>query len=127
MSIGGRSDRDRGYIDAAAALFRDHQTLSNRTRMLKYEAAIKSVVDRFPNDVEAKIFHAIFRVANAPPTDLAFKQQKEAAQLAEAERSDKANHDADDRQRHRLGASYASPGARSHQAPAAHRFRGCAG
>jgi tetratricopeptide (TPR) repeat protein len=81
MSIGGRSDRDRGYIDAAAALFRDHQTLSNRTRMLKYEAAMKSIVDRFPKDVEAQIFHAIFRVSNAPPTDLTFKQQKEAAQL----------------------------------------------
>jgi tetratricopeptide (TPR) repeat protein len=81
LSAGARSDRERAYIDAAVALFRDHAVLDNRVRMLKYEAAMKAIVDRFPDDTEGRIFHAIFRVANAPPTDLAFVQQKEAAQL----------------------------------------------
>ena len=81
VSTGGRSDRDRAYIDAAVALFQDHATLNNRARMLKYEASMKRIVDRFPDDTEAQIFHAIFRVANAPPTDLTFAQQKDAAQL----------------------------------------------
>jgi hypothetical protein len=80
-STGGKSDRDRAYIDAAVALFKDHATLNNRARMLKYEAAMKSIVDRFPGDTEATIFHAIFRVANAPPTDLTFAQQKDAARV----------------------------------------------
>ena len=80
-AIGGSSDRDRAYIEAAVALFRDHAILNNRARMLKYEGALKSIVDRFPGDTEARIFHAIFRVANAPPTDLTFAQQKDAAQL----------------------------------------------
>jgi tetratricopeptide (TPR) repeat protein len=79
VGVGGKSDRDRAYIDAAVALFQDHATLNNRARMLKYEAAMKRIVDRFPDDTEAKIFHAIFRVANAPPTDMTFAQQKEAA------------------------------------------------
>ena len=81
VSTGGRSDRDRAYIDAAVALFQDHGTLNNRARMLKYEASMKRIVDRFSDDTEAQIFHAMFRVANAPPTDLTFAQQKEAAQL----------------------------------------------
>jgi tetratricopeptide (TPR) repeat protein len=81
VSIGGRTDRDRGYIDAAVALFQDHATVDNRTRMQRYEAALKRIVDRFPQDTEAQIFHAMFRVANAPPTDLTFAQQKEAAQV----------------------------------------------
>ena len=80
-SIGGKNDRDRAYIDAAVALFQDHATLNNRARMLKYEVSMKSIVDRFPDDTEGQIFHAIFRVANAPPTDLTFTQQKDAAQL----------------------------------------------
>jgi tetratricopeptide (TPR) repeat protein len=80
-SIGGRSDRDRAYIEAAAALFQDHATVANRARMVRYEAALKRIVDRFPEDTEAQIFHAIFRVANAPPTDLTFAQQKDAAAL----------------------------------------------
>jgi tetratricopeptide (TPR) repeat protein len=81
VSIGAKSDRDRAYIDAAVALFQDHATLGNRARMLKYEAALKRIVDRFPDDTETQIFHAIFRVANASPTDLTFAQQKDAAQL----------------------------------------------
>ena len=81
VSIGGKSDRDRAYIDAAVALFQDHAARNNRARMLKYEASMKRIVDRFPDDTETQIFHAIFRVANAPPTDLTFAQQKDAAQL----------------------------------------------
>ncbi|HVL36842.1 MAG TPA: hypothetical protein VM489_14320, partial [Burkholderiales bacterium] len=69
------------YIEAAVALFQDHATVDNRTRMGRYEAAMKRIVDRFPQDTEAQIFHAMFRVANAPPTDLTFAQQKEAAQV----------------------------------------------
>lgn len=83
-SIGARSDRDRAYIEAAAALFRDHDKLDNRTRMRAYEQVMKSIVERFPDDEEAKIFHGIIRVANAPPTDLTFAQQKEAAQVLTA-------------------------------------------
>jgi tetratricopeptide (TPR) repeat protein len=79
--VGGRNDRDRAYIDAAVALFRDHATVLNRARMVRYEAAMKRIVDRFPDDTEAQIFHAIFRVANAPPTDLTFAQQKDAAKV----------------------------------------------
>jgi tetratricopeptide (TPR) repeat protein len=79
--LGGRSDRDRAYIGAAAALFQDHASLNNRARMLKYETAMKAIADRFPDDTEARIFHAMFRVANAPPTDLTFAQQKEAAEV----------------------------------------------
>jgi tetratricopeptide (TPR) repeat protein len=80
-SAGGRSERDRAYIAAAVALFQDHATLKNPPRMLKYEASLQQIVDRFPDDTEAQIFHSIFRVANAPPTDLTFAQQKEAAQV----------------------------------------------
>jgi tetratricopeptide (TPR) repeat protein len=80
-TIGARSDRDRAYIEAAVALFQDHATVTNRARMQRYEAAMKRIVDRFPADTEAQIFHAMFRVANAPPTDLTFAQQKEAAQV----------------------------------------------
>jgi tetratricopeptide (TPR) repeat protein len=80
-AIGGRTDRDRAYLDAAQVLFRDHATVNNRGRMVRYEAALKAIVDRFPSDVEAQIFHGIFRVANSPPTDMTFAQQKDAAQV----------------------------------------------
>jgi tetratricopeptide (TPR) repeat protein len=79
--MGARSARDRGYIDAAIALFRDHQQLDNRARSRAHEEAMAGVVRANPDDQEAKIFHAIFMVANASPSDLTFTRQKEAAAI----------------------------------------------
>ena len=79
QQAGARSERDRAYVDAAVALFRDHDRLDNRTRMRSYEAAMQTIVERHPEDTEARIFHAIFLVANASPTDLTFAQQQRAA------------------------------------------------
>jgi tetratricopeptide (TPR) repeat protein len=79
--MGARTPRDRGYIDAAVALFRDHQRLDNRTRSRAHEDAMAAVVRANPDDQEAKIFHAIFMVANASPSDLTFARQKEAAAI----------------------------------------------
>ena len=81
QQVGARSERDRAYVDAAVALFRDHDKVDARTRMRAYEAAMQSIVQRFPQDTEAKIFHGIFMVATAPPTDLTFAQQKRAADI----------------------------------------------
>jgi tetratricopeptide (TPR) repeat protein len=77
---GSRSERDQAYINAAIALFQDHARLGNRERMSRYQAALGEIVDRYPDDLEAKIFHGIFTVATAPPTDLTFAQQRRAAE-----------------------------------------------
>ena len=80
-AIGATSDRDRAYIDAAVTLFRNHETVSNRDRMVAYEQALAAIVSRHPEDTEAKIFQAMFLVATAAPTDLTFAQQKRAAAI----------------------------------------------
>jgi hypothetical protein len=80
-AVGATSERDRAYIDAAVTLFRDHETVSNRDRMVAYERALAGIVSRHPEDTEAKIFQAMFMVATAAPTDLTFAQQKRAAAI----------------------------------------------
>jgi tetratricopeptide (TPR) repeat protein len=92
VSVGARNDHDRAYVDAAVALFQDHATVNNRARMVKYTEGLKRIVDRFPDDAEATIFYAMFRVATAPPTDLTFAQQKEAAQVLTRLYREKPNH-----------------------------------
>ncbi len=77
--IGAKSERERAYIAAAATLFRDYDKVGNRTRMRAYEAALNSIIESNPEDTEARIFHGIFMVANAPPDDLTFARQKQAA------------------------------------------------
>jgi hypothetical protein len=91
-TIGARNEHDRAYIDAALALFRDHDKQDNRTRMRAYEQAMKAIVDRYPDDDEAKVFHGIIRVANAPATDLTFAQQQDAAKVLTAMYKKMPNH-----------------------------------
>jgi tetratricopeptide (TPR) repeat protein len=79
-AAGARSERDRAYVDAAVTLFRDYATRPNRERMVAYERALGGIVERYPEDAEAKVFHGIFLVATASPTDLTFAQQRRAAE-----------------------------------------------
>jgi len=80
-STGGRSERDRDYINAVSTLFRDYDKVANRLRLRAYEEAMQAIAEKFPADTEARIFHAVTMVANAPPTDLTFAQQKKAADI----------------------------------------------
>lgn len=92
MATGAKSPRDRAYIDAVATLFRDHDKSANRARMLVYERAMKAIVDQYPTDTEAKVFHGVIMVSNAPPTDMTFAQQKKAAEILTALYKEQPNH-----------------------------------
>jgi tetratricopeptide (TPR) repeat protein len=75
--------RERDYIAAAAAIYRDHERLDHRTRMLAFEEAMQRVHERYPEDPEAAIFYARALVPNAPFTDRSFARQTRAADLLE--------------------------------------------
>ncbi|MBA3889235.1 MAG: hypothetical protein H0X64_01785 [Gemmatimonadaceae bacterium] len=84
VSIGARDARDSAYIAAVSTLVRDHATVPVRQRMLAYEDALQAIVAAYPDDDEAKIFHALAIVANAPPTDRTYARQHAAAQVLTA-------------------------------------------
>jgi tetratricopeptide (TPR) repeat protein len=73
--------RERAYIEAVAALYRDYESVGFFDRMRAHEEALRAVVDANPDDTEAAIFHARMMVANADPADLTFARQKEAAEI----------------------------------------------
>ncbi|MGH7507099.1 MAG: hypothetical protein ACRELX_15700, partial [Longimicrobiales bacterium] len=77
--VGGATARERGYIAAVRALYGDAEGTDYRARMQAYEAAMADVTQANPDDPEAAIFHALAMIANAPPTDLTFERQKQAA------------------------------------------------
>ncbi len=77
------NDRERGYIDAALVLYRDHATRDHLVRMKLHEEALDRLRQRFPDDAEAAIFYGRAAVANAPPTDLTFTRQLHAASILE--------------------------------------------
>lgn len=71
--------REQAYIEAVAALYRDHETVGHLERMRRHEDALQVVAQAHPDDTEAAIFHARMMVANATPDDLTFERQQKAA------------------------------------------------
>jgi tetratricopeptide (TPR) repeat protein len=80
--LGTASARELAFIDAAAVYFRDDGT-PHALRAQAYEDAMAGVAERFPDDVEARIFHALALIADAPPTDRSHAKQKRAADMLE--------------------------------------------
>src|SRR2546423_888345 len=58
-TIGAKTERERDYIDAAALLYADVGTKRWAERAVAYEEAMARLVDKYPKDVEAKIFYAL--------------------------------------------------------------------
>jgi tetratricopeptide (TPR) repeat protein len=77
------TDRERMYIAAAAALWRDGEKLDHLARLGRHEQAMRALYEAHPGDPEAAMFYARAIIANAPPTDLEFKRQLYAATLLE--------------------------------------------
>jgi hypothetical protein len=86
------SDRERGYIAAAAQLYTDYQTRDQRTRVVAFEKAMEDLSAKFPADTEAKIFYAISLVASAPPTDKTYANQLKAGAILEQLFAAKPDH-----------------------------------
>ena len=78
------TERERGYIDAVSALYRNYESRDQMTRVVAYEKAMADLAAKFPADTEAKIFHAIALVASAPPTDKTYAKQLEAGATLES-------------------------------------------
>lgn len=79
--VGARSEREKGYIAAIGAFYRDSDKLDHRTRALAYKAEMEKLAAAYPDDDEAAIFHALALLGTAPPTDRMYANQKQAAQI----------------------------------------------
>lgn len=58
-SLGARTQRERDYIAALGAFYKDSGRLDHRTRARAYEQAMEQLYLRYPNDNEAAIFYAL--------------------------------------------------------------------
>lgn len=71
--------RERGFIAAAEAFFRDPDGQDYWARVRRWEAAQADLYDAFPDDVEAATFHALAHLAGAPPTGEEARQRADRA------------------------------------------------
>jgi tetratricopeptide (TPR) repeat protein len=90
--IGARTQREADYIEALLVLYRDYDKVDHRTRVLAFERAMRGLAARYPDDPEARIYHALALDMAASPTDKTYANQLEAADILEAEWKRQPDH-----------------------------------
>lgn len=78
-AIGGRTPRERAYIEAIGLFYDAVDTTSHQARAGAYRDRMMRLVNDDKDDVEASIFHALSLLATASPGDASFANQKQAA------------------------------------------------
>jgi len=82
-SVGAKTSREQGYIDAIATFYRDADKTDTVTRARAYEARMAQLASDFPRDDEAAIFYGLSLVAHglSTPADKTYANQKKAAEI----------------------------------------------
>ena len=80
-SLSAGTPRERGFIAATAALYRNPNNTSNAVRLQAYADTMARVYRDFGKENEVAIYYALALLATAPKTDTTFAQQKRAAAI----------------------------------------------
>jgi tetratricopeptide (TPR) repeat protein len=81
--IGAKTDRERGWIDAIRAYYRDHDKTDVETRLRAYNSAMEQMAQRYPDDYEAQVFYALTLQASASKTDMSHANQLKSVAILE--------------------------------------------
>jgi tetratricopeptide (TPR) repeat protein len=92
MAAPTRTEREKDYIGAIAAFYRDNDKLDHRTRAVAYEKAMEQVYLKYPEDREAAVFYALALDTTALPTDKTYANQKKAAEILNKVWKEQPNH-----------------------------------
>jgi hypothetical protein len=78
LALGAPTARERGFLAAAAALYRGSDSIPNSRRLQAYSDTLARVYRDFPGETEVAIYYALSLVATAPKTDTTYARQKQA-------------------------------------------------
>ena len=93
-AVESTSERERAYLAALERFYRDADRVDHLTRVVAYEGAMREIHERYPDDSEAAIFHALALLATASesPPDRTFARQNEAAAILERILAEQPDH-----------------------------------
>src|SRR5207245_10347617 len=80
---GRKTARERDFVTAAEAFFKDGDKVDHRTRAVAYGKVMEQMAQRYPNDREVMAFYALSLQATADPHDKTYERQKRSAEIAE--------------------------------------------
>jgi hypothetical protein len=78
-----KTQRERDWIEALSAYYRDHDKVSVDDRLLAYTKAMEQLTERYPDDFEAWAYYALTLQASAPKTDKTYSNQQKSAAILE--------------------------------------------
>jgi hypothetical protein len=114
-----KTQRERDYISAIEAFYKDSDKVDHRTRALAYVTAMEQLAQRYPEDTEASVFYALALDVTALPTDKTYANQLKAAAVLEKVFAVQPDHPG---VAHYLIHSYDYPSIAEQGLPAARRY-----
>ena len=91
-AIGGKTERERGYIAAIGKFYGDFDQRDHKSRVADYENAMESVYRTHADDREAAAFYALSLQATANPNDKTYANQLKSAEILERVFAAQPNH-----------------------------------
>jgi len=91
-AAGAKTQRERDWIEALSAFFKDYDKVDLRTRGLAYEAAMARLAERHPDDGEAAIFYALALLEAVDLNDKTYAKQLKAAAILQDIEAKQPNH-----------------------------------
>ena len=92
VAAGPKTEREKDYIVAIAAFYRDSDKLDHQTRAVAYEKAMEQVYLRYPEDREAAAFYGLALNGSALPTDKTYANKRKAAEILNKVWAEQPNH-----------------------------------
>src|SRR5690242_9451430 len=77
------TNRERDYLGAIAAFYKDSEKLDYQARSRAYSHAMEQLYKKYPDDREGAAFYALSLLAAEPENDTTFADRKEAAAVLE--------------------------------------------
>lgn len=81
-AVEGTSEREEAYLGAVGAYFETGRSSDETPNLAAFAEAWKQVHERYPEDPEATLFHALSHLAMADPADKTYAKQRHAGALA---------------------------------------------
>jgi tetratricopeptide (TPR) repeat protein len=81
--VGAKTQRERDWIEALSAYYRDYDKIPVNIRLAAYNTAMEQLAQRYPDDYEAQVFYALTLQASADPADTSYANQLKSVAILE--------------------------------------------
>jgi len=82
-AAGAKTERERDWIEALSAYYRDHEATPVNVRLAAYRNAMERMAERYPDDFEVQANYALTLQAAASPADTTYADQLKSVAILE--------------------------------------------